>query len=681
MNLEKLLKESLLSEMGGNVFTTEKIEKAHVRPTFQKYQEEVLSSIPHQDARILGSGGKKAVSGDIDIGLETHLDLDRISDILDEVGIPYKRGGSNQIWTSFPQYNENGEKIGKDVQIDIMVGQLDWLDTAYWAPAEEESKYKGVHRNILLNAILKYVSQKEVSGGVERYAVDWAGGINKKLQFKKVIKKGPNKGKEKEDSKTVSKHEIARWDDVAQYLSDHTKERWTVEDFRKPFESLYKKAKDALKPQIFNKVKEEVKRGFENSQLDVPEELSEKFKRFFNVMVGEMLNEQIDIADVTINKSKSEDIIYNSINKIADELEIGSEFDMSVDEKKSSSNTLFIRIYPKEKVVYDRIKFLEALEDDLANKGVDVFYNTTGSGSGKGRIEIKADDKKINIVAKEVLKKQNRGNEDETMEFLNREKPILEIPDENGLKTEMKVVEAKKTGDSEGNAPAHTLADYEIEFENGETLEFSGKQKGSYYLMNHKHRRQIFDLVKKVSDDTTAKNYVKEIDKFYLDAIDENGELKKRTVMNEKIDLSDKVEFDLVFSASSERSRGEQRVDYILLSKKVIRSKDDILILHIDSNEFKDYVDNKVSVEKMLKTYDAKAKGKTWMKNYINKNNLDDLKEGIDHYISSFQDEYESGFPNIESFPFWFYNKGDNIQDYQLMGFDYHITEIKYSNK
>lgn len=59
---------------------------------------------------------------------------------------------------------------------------------------------------------------------------------------------------------------------------------------------------------------------------------------------------------------------------------------------------------------------------------------------------------------------------------------------------------------------------------------------------------------------------------------------------------------------------------------------------------------------------------------YMKKNNLPSLKQAFDFYVQEFKIEFDKNRnPSIEEFPFWVYNGGDSVQDYQMMGFDYHV--------
>ena len=60
------------------------------------------------------------------------------------------------MFSLFPQFNENGEKQDIGVQIDWMVGNLDYLTFSYFsdAPSEEEPMLKGLHRTQLIHALI-----------------------------------------------------------------------------------------------------------------------------------------------------------------------------------------------------------------------------------------------------------------------------------------------------------------------------------------------------------------------------------------------------------------------------------------------------------------------------------------------------------------------------------------------
>ena len=200
----------LLSQLneGGNVFAgrTAGIKREHIAPTLNAYFAELKQIFPkkaglfnEQNFVPLGSVGKKAVSGDIDLGVSAAdlLDKEMSDGAIAEWGIDPKRVAAefenlkkrarsstpeqlrmkaflkeltlyiNQnapslycdekkvtdgnIFGLFPQQNEQGQDLGAGVQIDWMVGDLNWLKFSYYSSAYPEgSNVKGLHRTQLM---------------------------------------------------------------------------------------------------------------------------------------------------------------------------------------------------------------------------------------------------------------------------------------------------------------------------------------------------------------------------------------------------------------------------------------------------------------------------------------------------------------------------------------------------
>lgn len=185
MKFNDMLYESLFDHIvkqGGNaVSNVERIQKAYINPTIQKFYNIIIKPlfpdlIFGQDIFLLGSTGKKASSGDIDIGIDfkkiqrsnTQTIMDQLKNIFIQI---YKSGlapeikinqiTNDMIHISFPQYNEKGEQTGKLVQIDILLTPYKEFCQFYmYSPTEQESKYKGAHRNELLRGIIKTITYK-----------------------------------------------------------------------------------------------------------------------------------------------------------------------------------------------------------------------------------------------------------------------------------------------------------------------------------------------------------------------------------------------------------------------------------------------------------------------------------------------------------------------------------------
>lgn len=270
--LSKVLKEDVLNEMGGAAMEADRIKKEHIKPTLDRYAQDVLNNIPHRKFIILGSAGKKADSGDIDLGFDTKLSIQEVADYLDDLNILYKVGkGFDQIWTSFTQYDEEGNPVTdengreKTVQIDLMFGDPDWLEFAYWSPSQEETDYSAHHRSVLLAAIIRFAEEKELEdGAIQTHVINWGSGVWTKKRVKYVATKGKYAGQEREKQIKSERPLITTPQGVADFLSDATGKKWTVGDLRKPFEDLWKKAASVFDAKTMTHIAEYVKPAIEH---------------------------------------------------------------------------------------------------------------------------------------------------------------------------------------------------------------------------------------------------------------------------------------------------------------------------------------------------------------------------------------------------------------------------------
>jgi len=186
---------SLLKE-GGNVFEeTAPIKREHIKPTLQEFFKQFEEVFPaaklhFEGIRTLGSVGKKEISGDIDLALSEDsfknindwgLDKKEVDYLFNTfkkkarsasneqlmkraviVAIAEKLQGSNKdfnvdikgssagaLFCRFPQFDEQKKPVGTFVQVDINVGNIDWLTFAYHS-ATYKGNVKGLHRTQLL---------------------------------------------------------------------------------------------------------------------------------------------------------------------------------------------------------------------------------------------------------------------------------------------------------------------------------------------------------------------------------------------------------------------------------------------------------------------------------------------------------------------------------------------------
>jgi len=185
--------------MGGNVFgTTDKIKREDIKPTLLNFLKEFKRLFPKAEPHFrqmqtLGSVGKKEVSGDIDLAISNQsfdkiedwgLDQAHVQELFDlfqkrsrtasedqlmkravivaiaekiqdadtDLAVDVKGSSAGALFLQAPQYSEAGEQLDKNVQIDINVGDVDWLKFAYYSSVYA-GNVKGLHRTQLLVAL------------------------------------------------------------------------------------------------------------------------------------------------------------------------------------------------------------------------------------------------------------------------------------------------------------------------------------------------------------------------------------------------------------------------------------------------------------------------------------------------------------------------------------------------
>lgn len=148
---------------GGNVFKdaagtilTVRINKADVIPTIQWL--ETITGLELTD-NILGSTGKHATSGDLDIAVDANkVDKNEFAAKLGEYIT--KKGGDPKQWIKKSGINVhfktpiNGNEDQGYVQADFMFGEPSWMKYSMRG-GKEGSQYKGMHRHILMASIAK----------------------------------------------------------------------------------------------------------------------------------------------------------------------------------------------------------------------------------------------------------------------------------------------------------------------------------------------------------------------------------------------------------------------------------------------------------------------------------------------------------------------------------------------
>lgn len=258
---------------GGNAMGTDRVPRENVGPTIEAYKKQVLSKVKHKSVKPVGSTGKKASSGDIDLGLDTELSLEEISAILKKLGIEHKVAkGLGEINSKFPQYTPDGKPTKLSAQVDLMVGPEAWTQFSYYGPGESESKYKALPRTGLVLGLLRYATEEpQPDGSVKFWSISPAKGV-----FQKVGRKVKNKkGEEEFKSDRVDATSISDPEEVAKLISKGTGTPWSVKDLAAPFEQVWAKAKSTMDPKKLEKVKGYLKGFLKGAKHDEPSELGE----------------------------------------------------------------------------------------------------------------------------------------------------------------------------------------------------------------------------------------------------------------------------------------------------------------------------------------------------------------------------------------------------------------------
>lgn len=122
---------------------------------------------------VLGSVGKMEFSGDIDVAIDVEPEaipelLDKLKTNPDIIDITK----TSVIITKVKIANYDANKITDKartgyVQLDFMPGNPGWMKTYYHSPADGESLYKGVYRNIMLATIAALYNRKDSEEKVE----------------------------------------------------------------------------------------------------------------------------------------------------------------------------------------------------------------------------------------------------------------------------------------------------------------------------------------------------------------------------------------------------------------------------------------------------------------------------------------------------------------------------------
>jgi len=216
-----LYKRILIQEGGNAVANVTGIVKANVEPTLQKLFSLLDELDPSNEHSAIGSTGLKAKNGDLDIAVDTELGLAGITAKLKETSYEVNMNkGLNQVSIGFPQIGPDGQETGELVQVDLMMGKIDWMKFKYTGFSESDTEYKSLGRIACLGAILKYMTGNEAE---ESYGTNNFGVFQKKNGTK------------------IEGSLISEPDQIVSLVNKFSIEPWTRKDLESPIEYMWPK--------------------------------------------------------------------------------------------------------------------------------------------------------------------------------------------------------------------------------------------------------------------------------------------------------------------------------------------------------------------------------------------------------------------------------------------------------
>ena len=178
--------KEFIKEGGGAVGDVDRINQENVEATLKAISTKIIKplKITTKDIGILGSTGKRksgGSSGDIDIAIDANKVLranaiqvaDELFDFIEGKAkkvsnTVVSNKGTGVISLQFPISNTDGKQKNKKVQLDLMiVDNLDLAKFNFWSPHEEQSKWKGIYRNIILSSMASVMDFEVLEKGYD----------------------------------------------------------------------------------------------------------------------------------------------------------------------------------------------------------------------------------------------------------------------------------------------------------------------------------------------------------------------------------------------------------------------------------------------------------------------------------------------------------------------------------
>lgn len=177
----------MIMEGGNAISVSSRINQENVEATLNEVYSTLLPKLKlsKNEVGLLGSTGKKlpgGSSGDIDIAVSIAAilkanSLQTFDEMLDFIETQSKKvvsevkvmKGLGVISLAWPIVNIDGKQEGQFVQLDLMLSDnVNWSKWAFYSPAEWESKWKGLYRNLLIINVAKYMNLKVLKTAINK---------------------------------------------------------------------------------------------------------------------------------------------------------------------------------------------------------------------------------------------------------------------------------------------------------------------------------------------------------------------------------------------------------------------------------------------------------------------------------------------------------------------------------
>ena len=296
------------------------IHISEINPTLTALQKKLGLDLKNNT---LGSVGKKEFSGDIDIAVDIDpAEAAKLAERLKTIPEILDLSRGSVISTKVKIANYDPSKKSPDptkprtgyVQIDFMFGNPQWLKDFYHAPYEKDSKYKGVHRNILISAIAAHLdkieSKEKIDDGRPVISTRWMWSPTNALVR---IERTPEKNKKgngytKKNDNRIIAGPYRDLNDVAKHL------RLNSADNLYSYETLRKAMDKNYSPDLIDQILKDFANNDVIKELGVPEDIKEytlESKEWFK-NIKNRLSDLTEARDASPRIPHPEDAIFTS---------------------------------------------------------------------------------------------------------------------------------------------------------------------------------------------------------------------------------------------------------------------------------------------------------------------------------------------------------------------------------